>query len=71
MLSWNCYWTHQTYTKLLNRVMDALALALQMDTYPLITLLQIFATIPVIAATYERSFSALKLLKTFFVPVRQ
>ena len=46
--------------------MDALAVALQMGTLTLLSkLLQIFTAIPVTAATNQRSFSALKLLKTF------
>ena len=50
-----------------DRVMDALAVALQMGTYPIISrLLKIFATIPVTTATNERSFSSLKLIKTYW-----
>ena len=37
-----------------------------MDSYPsLAVLIQILATLPVTTATYERSFSALKYLKTY------
>lgn len=46
--------------------MNALNRALQIGTYPIISkLLHIFATIPVTTATNERSFSSLKLIKTF------
>ena len=47
-------------------VLDAMAVSEKLGTYPVITaLLQIFATMPVTTATGERSFSALKLIKTF------
>ncbi len=46
--------------------MEALQIASDMGTYPsLVTLLKIFATIPVTTATGERSFSSLKFIKNY------
>ena len=46
--------------------MDALLYAKKMETYPsLEVLFHILATLPVTTATNERSFSALKYLKTY------
>ena len=62
----NCCSSPQTSTSHPNNVLNAVVVALQMDTCQIISkLLQIFGMIPVIAATNERSFCALKVLKIF------
>lgn len=65
-LRWKAYWSRQPADKRPKRVLNALAVATELGTFPILqTLLRIFATIPVTTATGERSFSALKLLKTY------
>ena len=50
----------------MDNVLDALAIASQLGTYPALSiLLRIFATLPVTTATGERSFSALKYIKNY------
>lgn len=47
-------------------VLEVLSAAKEMQTFPNMTvLLQLIATLPVTTATKERSFSALKYLKTY------
>lgn len=66
ILRWKAYWARQPPESRPNRDLDALVVSKKLGTYPVITaLLQVFATMPVTTATGERSFSALKLLKTF------
>ena len=46
--------------------METISRVEELGTYPVISkLLRIFATIPVTTATNERSFSSLKLVKTY------
>ena len=49
-----------------NDPLQALIIAVEMDSYPsLAFLIRILATLPVTTATNERSFSALKYLRTY------
>jgi hypothetical protein len=67
-LRWQHYWTRNEKpdAEKPSSVVEALRVANQLCTYPAIsTLLRIFATLPVTTATCERSFSALKYLKTY------
>ena len=67
-LRWRAYWLRRSSTgnSLPNNALDALLCAKKMETYPsLEVLFQILATLPVTTATNERSFSALKYLKTY------
>ena len=67
-LRWRAYWLRRSSTgnSLPNNALDALLYAKKMETYPsLEVLFQILATLPVTTATNERSFSALKYLKTY------
>lgn len=66
ILRWKSYWARQSPETQPNRVLNALSVSEKLGTYPVIsTLFRIFATLPVTTATGERSFSALKLIKTF------
>ena len=66
LMRWKAYWARQPSDRCPGNVLDALKTARQLGTYPITeTLLQIFATLPVTTATGERSFSALKLIKTY------
>ena len=63
---WKSYWSRQASTDRPKRVMETISRAEELGTYPVISkLLRIFATIPVTTATNERSFSSLKLVKTY------
>ena len=67
-LRWQHYWkrSEKPDAEKPSTVVEALRVANQLCTYPAIsTLLRIFATLPVTIATCERSFSALKHLKTY------
>ena len=60
------YWTRQPADQRPGKVLDALKIAKNLRVYPIMkTLLHIFATLPVTTASSERSFSALKLIKTY------
>ena len=66
MMRWKAYWARQPSDCRTENVLNVLKTARQFGTYSSIkTLLQIFATLPVTMATGERSFSALKLIKTY------
>ena len=65
-MRWKAYWARQPSDCRPGNVLSALKTARQLGTYSITaTLLQIFATLPVTTATGERSFSALKLIKTY------
>ena len=65
-LRWKAHWTRQSADRRPKRVLEALSNASILGTFPSISiLLRIFATIPVITATGERSFSALKYVKSY------
>ena len=58
-LRWKAYWTRHSADRCPKRVLEALSNASILGTFPSISiLLRIFATIPVITATGERSFNA-------------
>ena len=66
LMRWKAYWARQPSDCRPGNVLNALKTARQFGTYSITeTLLQIFATLPVTTATGERSFSALKLIKTY------
>ena len=66
LMWWKAYWARQPSDCRPGNVLNALKVARQLETYSITeTLLQIFATLPVTTATGERSFSALKLIKTY------
>ena len=66
LMRWKAYWGQQQSDCRPENVLNALKTARQLGTYSIIeTLLQIFATLPVTTATRKRSFSALKLIKTY------
>jgi len=66
LMRWKAYWARQPSDRRPWNVLDALKTARQHGTYPITEIvLQIFATFPVTTATGERSFSALKLIKTY------
>ena len=65
-MRWLSYWPRHKDDFLPNNAIDALFSAKEMETYSsLEVLLQILTTLLVSAATNERSFSALKCLKTY------
>ena len=65
LMRWKAYWARQPSDRRSRNVLNALKAARQLGTYSITgTLLQIFATLPVTTAMGERSFSALKLIKT-------
>ena len=68
-LRWKSYWQRRKNENdvcIPNNVLDALTEAKKLATFPNLTiLLQILATLPVTTAINERSFSALKYLKTY------
>ena len=64
-MRWRSYWLCHKHDSSSNNAIDALLSAKQIETHPsLEVLLQILTTLPVSTATYGRSFSALKYLKT-------
>ena len=66
LMRWKAYWARQPSDCRPGNVLNALKDARQLETYSITeTLLQIFATLPVTTAAGERSFSALKLIKTY------
>ena len=66
LMRWKAYWARQPSDCRPGNVLNALKAARQLGTYSITeTLLQIFATLLVTMATGERSFSALKLIKTY------
>ena len=66
LMRWQAYWARQPAEQRSGKVLDALKVARKLKVYPIIeTLLHIFATLPVTTASGERSFSALKLIKTY------
>jgi hypothetical protein len=63
---WRLHWQRQPPACRPDNVVDALRSATKLGTYPIMcTLLRIFATVPVTTATAERTFSALKYIKTY------
>ena len=65
-LRWRLYWLRHQSEFLPNDALQALIIAEEMDSYPsFAVLIQLLATLPVTTATNERSFSALKYLKTY------
>ena len=65
-LRWKAYWTRQSADWRPKRVLEALSNVSILGTFPSISiLLRTFATIPVTTATRERSFSALKYVKSY------
>jgi hypothetical protein len=66
-LHWQQYWRRQTTDMAKPQTaVESLQVAVGLETYPaILTMLQIFATLPVTTATGERSFSALKYLKNY------
>lgn len=63
---WQQYWQRQPTADQSCDVLDALRCAKKLGTYPIMcVLLRILATLPVTTATAERSFSALKYIKTY------
>ena len=68
LMRWKAYWARQPSDCRPGNVLNALKAARQLGTYSINErLLQIFATLPVTTATNERSFSALKLIKTYLL----
>ena len=66
LIRWKAYWTRQPEEQRPKKILQALKSAKLIRAYPIIeTLLQIFATLPVTTACGERSFSALKYIKTY------
>ena len=66
LMRWKSCWARQPSDCRPRNVFSALKAARQLGTYSITeTLLQIFATLPVTTETGERSFSALKLIKTY------
>lgn len=66
LMRWKAFWARQPADQRPEKVLDALKTARKLRTYPITeTLLHIFATLPVTTASGERSFSALKLIKTY------
>ena len=62
---WQCKWNRVALSDRPRTIAETLK-ACDRAIYPNVsTLLQIFATVPVTIATAERSFSALRLLKTY------
>lgn len=63
---WRQHWQRQLAANRPNDILDALLSATKLGTYPIMCImLRILATVPVTTATGERSFSALKLIKTY------
>lgn len=68
LMRWRSYWKRRYDNSYImpKTIADAASEASKLGTYPAITtLLHIFATLPVTTCTGERSFSSLKLLKTY------
>jgi hypothetical protein len=67
-MRWQSYWRRVELSKRPAQVLDALKVSNDLGTYPCVTvLLRIFATLPVTTASSERSFSAIKYIKTICV----
>ena len=65
-MRWKAYWARQPSDCRPWNALNAPKTAKQLGMYSITeTLLQIFATLPVTTATDERSFSILKLIKTY------
>jgi hypothetical protein len=66
-LHWQQYWRRQTTDMAKPQIaVESLQVAVGLEIYPaILTILQIFATLPVTTATGERSFSAMKYLKNY------
>ena len=63
---WKRHWLRREPQERPRTVLHALSEARTSGSFPAIsTLLQIFATLPVTTASSERSFSALKMLKSY------
>ena len=61
---WKARWDGISQTELPHTAIDALNRCASLDYPKILILLQIFGTLPVTTSSAERSFSALKLLKT-------
>ena len=65
-IRWQQLWRQTDLSKRPKTVVEALQSANEFGTYPSIqTLLHIFATLPVTTSTTERSFNALKYIKSY------
>ena len=65
-MRWRSYWLRHKDDFLPNNPLDALFSAKEMETYPFLkVILQTLKTLPISTATNDRSFGALKYLKTY------